>query len=159
MIQRNEGLFKGIGHDCGNTTCEVDTCWIPGLKTSWQWDDRKWTLVGKNIYIIICCIVNWMLLHHICCHLTNVTLCPQQSTGYIKMKMHRHSGTFLIRILCPKIVKIVRIVRISQNCLLIIFYYYNRSIYVMCYHLHLFTIMYNYSILFIIFYGRYNTFT
>jgi hypothetical protein len=58
-----------------------------------------------------------------------------------------HSGTFLIRILCPKIVKI------PQNCLLIIvfIYIYNRSKYVMHYHLHLFTIMYNYSISFITF--------
>jgi hypothetical protein len=31
------------------------------------------------------------------------------------------------------------------------YYYYNRSKYVMCYDLHLFTIMYNYSILFITF--------
>jgi hypothetical protein len=55
-----------------------------------------------------------------------------------------HSGTFLIRILCLKIVKI------QQNCLLIIvfFLFYNRSKYVMCYHLHLFTIVYNYSISF-----------
>ena len=56
-----------------------------------------------------------------------------------------HSGTFLIRILCPKIVKI------PQNCLLIIVFFYNRSKYVMHYHLHLFTIMYNYSISFITF--------
>ena len=60
-----------------------------------------------------------------------------------------HGGTGLIKILGPKQSK-----KPKKNCLLIVFFILTiGSECVMCYHLHLFKIMYSYGISFIAFYG------